>query len=192
MKRRISGIGPALSAALILGLASTLADFIWDGWIPSHQMVYGLVHGALLLLLFGLVLGWHSGGGKAILRGAAGGLVIGLVAASGFYLLAPLVGIAAMFVSWMAFWLLFGFLHRWLQGNRERLALSALRGVLAALLSGAASYWTIRHLWLQGGAASDGYAFHLAAWTLAYLPGFLALLISKGEQKRSHAKTQSH
>ncbi|MEE8586211.1 MAG: hypothetical protein V3T83_15310 [Acidobacteriota bacterium] len=109
MKRGISGIGPAVSAALILGLASTLADFIWDGWIPSHQMVYGLVHGALLLLLFGLLLGWHSGGGKAILRGAAGGLVIGLVAASGFYLLAPLVGMAAMFVSWMAFWLLFGF-----------------------------------------------------------------------------------
>ena len=55
--RNITGFTETLIATLLLAAASTLADLIWALWIPAHRAVFGLIHGALLFMVLGLVLG---------------------------------------------------------------------------------------------------------------------------------------
>jgi hypothetical protein len=163
---------PAVVAALLLGALNTFGDFVWARFIPSHRAVFGLVHGTLLLMAVGLYLG--------VLRGRPGlgtvaGATVGLLAAASFYALAPLLGYSAMFVSWMALWIGFAFLDARLRGRaapRETL----LRGALAAIGSGIA-FWAISGIWLRPAPGGPRYAYNFACWTLAFLPGFLALLL---------------
>jgi hypothetical protein len=173
----MSGSLAALVGALLLGAFSTLGDFVWARYVPSHRAVFGLVHGTLLLLVLGLYLGLLR---RQPIRGALGGAAVGLAAAAGFYALAGLLGYSAMFVAWMALWIGFALLDgRWLQkGVPPREAV--IRGLVGAVLSGLAFY-TISGIWTRPHPAGPAYAFNFVCWTFAFLPGFLALLVRKPE-----------
>lgn len=165
----------ALVGALVLGALSTLLDFAWARLSLPHRVVFGLAHGTLLLLALGLYLGALRGRPG---RGAAAGALVGLLAAASFYALAPLLGYAAMFVSWMALWIGFALVDARLSGaagaGGSRTALA--RGLLAAVGSGLA-FWAISDIWLAPSPGGPRYAWNLVCWTLAFLPGFAALLV---------------
>jgi hypothetical protein len=165
--------GPAFLGALVIAAVSTFGDFVWATWIPRHRPVFGLAHGLLLCAAIGLVLGVVRG---RPLAGLLGGGAIGLGSAGGFYLFRPLVGYSAMFVLWMALWAAFGFLGgRWL-GSRQSTRESLIRGGLAAVGSGLAFY-AISGIWSGFDPRTIDYARHFGCWTIAFLPGFLALLL---------------
>jgi len=175
----MSGALAALVGALLLGALNTFGDFVWARFVSSHRAVFGLLHGTLLLMAVGLYLGVVRG---RALFGALAGALVGLLAAASFYALAPLLGYSAMFVSWMALWIGFAFLDAKLRGAaaaRETL----VRGVLAAIGSGIA-FWAISGIWLRPSPGGPRYAYNFACWTLAFLPGFLALLL-RGRPARS-------
>jgi hypothetical protein len=164
-----------LAASAALAAVSTLGDFVWARWIPEHRAVFGLAHGALLGAAIGLVLGLARG---RALAGLVGGAAIVLGAALGFYALRPLVGYSAMFVLWMALWLAFGLLGgRWL-GARHSMAEALTRGAIAAVGSGLAFY-LVSGIWRHFDPRTIDYAYNFGCWTLAFLPGFLALLLER-------------
>ncbi len=90
--RKITGFANTLIAALLLAAASTLADLIWALWIPAHRAEFGLMHGALLFMVLGLVLGVlaardrDSADSRPLPALAAGGeLLAGLGGAAAFW-----------------------------------------------------------------------------------------------------------
>jgi hypothetical protein len=171
---QVHGLGTALAAAVTLALVSTVGDYLWATVVPGHEVIYGLAHGAVLLACVGLWLGVSA---RRPVGGAVGGLAIGLVSAGGFYVLAPLLGYAAMFPMWIAMWILFAYLHAWLAGRRDRREWPS-RGLIAGVSSGLAFY-LISDIWLAPEPGGPYYGWHLVAWTLAYVPGFAALLVRR-------------
>ena len=175
----LNGLPSGILGALLLAGASTLGDFIWAHFSLEHRATYGLIHGTLLCGVIGSYLGLLRG---YTLRGAMGGAVIGLCAAAGFYALAPLAGMAAMFPLWMAFWIAFALLDaRALTDLADRapgIRSALVRGALAAVASGLAFY-AISGIWLDREPGGPNYLAHFASWSLAFLPGFLALLVGR-------------
>jgi hypothetical protein len=166
------GLAASLVGALLLAALSTLGDFVWARWVPEHRMGFGLAHGTLLLLALGLYLGLVR---RRAARGALSGAIVGLLAAASFYALAPLLGFGAMFVSWMALWLGFAYVDARLGGAvRPRAVL--VRGLLAAVGSGLAFY-AISGIWTNHSPAGPNYPYNFLCWTIAFLPGFAALLL---------------
>lgn len=162
----------SLVGALLLAALSTLGDYVWARFVPAHRAVFGLAHGTLLLLALGLYLGLLR---RRPVLGALGGAAVGLLAAASFYALARALGLGAMFVSWMLLWMGFAGLDARLRGRvptREAL----VRGLLAALGSGLAFY-AISGIWTNPAPGGPRYAFHFVCWTVAFLPGFAALLV---------------
>jgi hypothetical protein len=157
-------------AALLLGMASTAGDMLWAGLSLRHLMAYGLVHGALICLVIGALVGWHAGRTGT---GLAAGPVIGLLAAGLFYVLAPRLGYYAMFPAWMFFWLCFAILQRMLRRDAAWLP-ALIRGTSAALVSGLAFY-AISGIWTRPAPGGPNYLYHFAAWAFAFFPGFVAL-----------------
>jgi hypothetical protein len=165
----------ALVCALAIAALSTLGDFVWARWIPEHRPFFGLAHGLVLGAAIGLVLGVPRGRAA---KGALLGALIVLVAAGGFYGLRPFLGYSAMFVLWMAFWAAFGLLSgRWL-GPHHSLGESLARGGLAAVGSGL-GFYAISGIWTRFDPKSIDYTYHLACWTIAFAPGFVALLLER-------------
>jgi hypothetical protein len=171
----MSGWLASLAGAFLLGALNTLGDFVWASLSLPHRTLFGLIHGAVLCLALGLYLGVRR---RRPARGALGGALVGLASAGSFYLLAPRFGYRAMFVSWMALWIGFALLDarvlRGLAVNREAL----VRGLLAAVGSGLAFY-AISDIWLRPTPGGPRYAYHFLCWTVAFLPGFLALLLGR-------------
>ena len=159
----------AIVASIAIAALSTVGDFVWATWVPQHLMIVGLVHGTALFCAIGLVLGVAAGRPGA---GAFGGAVIGAAAAATFYLASPLIGYSAMFVVWFGIW---GALGLW-YGRLAGVSRPLLRGAIAAVASGLAFY-AISGIWTPFDPQGWDYAIHFAAWTVAYLPGFAALLI---------------
>jgi hypothetical protein len=169
----MSGWIQAVVGSLLIAAVSTFGDFVWARFITSHRMTFGLLHGALLCLAIGLVLGALRGQAA---RGALAGPLIGLAAAGGYYLLATVMGYAAMFLMWMALWAGFALLiARGLGEPRVGAGEALLRGALAAIGSGLAFY-AISGIWTRPAPGGPNYAYHLVCWTVAFLPGLLALL----------------
>jgi hypothetical protein len=163
-----------LVASLAIAGVSTLGDFIWATWITSHRSIYGLAHGALLFCAIGIVLGVFAGRPGT---GAAAGIVVGGAAASTFYLLAPMAGFSTMFIVWAGVWMALAFVYARLCGRRvDRVVF--VRGAIAAAASGLAFY-LISGIWRPFGPDRWDYAIHFAAWTIAYFPGFAALILGK-------------
>jgi hypothetical protein len=161
-----------LLGALALAALNTLGDLVWARFVHQHRTVYGLIHGTVLLLALGLFLGLVRGRPA---RGALLGAVVGLLAALSFYALAPLLGYAAMFVSWMSLWIGFALVDARLRGAvRAREVL--VRGLIAAILSGAAFY-AVSGIWTNPAPGAPNYAWHFLCWTIAFLPGLAALLL---------------
>jgi hypothetical protein len=161
----------ALVGALLLGAVSTAGDFIWAVYRLRHRAGYGLAHGAIICLCVGVVIGWRAG---RPLYGAAVGPVIGVAAAAFFYALMPWLWYYGMFPAWMFFWILFAFLQARLE--QQSYASAARRGLIAAVLSGAAFYM-ISGIWTRPSPHGPNYPLHFVAWSFAFLPGFLALFV---------------
>jgi hypothetical protein len=177
----------ALGGALLLALLSTGGDFVWANWRVRHLAFYGVLHGVSIFLVTGWYLGWLAGRPVA---GAIAGVVAGAAGAGSFYAMAPLMGYYAMFVSWVLVWVALGIINPVLLYSRPKgVVISALppivlRGVIAALASGAAFY-LVSGMWFpfNPSTAAD-YVEHFGRWTFAFLPGFAALLVG-AEQRRS-------
>ena len=60
MTIQFNGILRALVAAIILAALSTLGDFLWAHHGIKHRMFAGILHGALLCLCLGAVLGYSG------------------------------------------------------------------------------------------------------------------------------------
>ena len=178
----MSGIRAAVVGALVMAAASTLGDFIWATWIPAHRGIYGITHGILLFLIAGLVLGMPANRAGA---GAIAGALVGALGAGSFYLLAPLLGYSAMFVSWIGLWVALAIAHARLNARRPRMGEVASRGALAAVTSGVAFY-AISGIWRPFDPSGWDYAVHFAAWTIAYLPGFAALSVHRRTEAPHH------
>ena len=177
----------AVAGALLLAALSTLGDFVWANWRVRHLMLYGVLHGMAIFLAIGLFLGART---AAPLLGGIAGVAAGAAAAGSFYLLAPLMGYSAMFASWVLVWIALGFISLWLTmraaarqsgAGSSSVTLGVLltegfgRGIVAALASGAAFY-AVSGMWFPFNPAGWDYAVHFASWTVAFLPGFAALL----------------
>jgi hypothetical protein len=163
-------LGQALLAALCLGLVMALGDYAWAALQLRHHVVYGLVHGAVMCLCLGIAIGVQAGRPAPA---ALAGPIIGVVAAGAFYLLAPMLRMAAMFPAWMLFWVLFALLQQALRRSGTTAAAVA-RGSLAAVLSGLAFY-SISSIWTGPSHDAPNVPVHFAAWSFAFLPGFLVL-----------------
>ena len=148
MTVQFNGILRALVAAIILAALSTLGDFLWAHHGIKHRMFAGILHGALLCLCLGVVLGYGGKTAKSILLGALGGLVIGILSAGGYYLMRPFIRSEAVIVAWMELWILAALLHWWVGTISESLKLTLLRGILAAATSGLAFY-AISDIWTK-------------------------------------------
>jgi hypothetical protein len=162
----------ALIAALVLGAASALGDMLWAGLSLRQRVVSGLMHGALVCLLIGAFVGWRA---RRPASGIAAGPVIGFLAAGVFYLLAPWLRYYAMFPAWMFFWICFALLQKRLQGEGSW-AQAAVRGVIAAVVAGAAFY-VVSGVWTSPSREGPRYLYHFVAWSFAFLPGFAALFV---------------
>jgi hypothetical protein len=167
----MNGLLLAAGLALWSAAAMTFGDWVWATLALRHRPQYGLAHGTLLCLWMGLYLGVLS---RRVVLGLAGGTLVGLLAAASFYALAPFFGYSAMFLSWMLLWL-------GLVGLAARLLGTRLSGVnwgacafVAALGSGA-SFYAVSGIWM-GASGPPYYAWHFVAWTIAFLPGALAML----------------
>ena len=154
---RLSIAGGAVRILVgILGVAlvATLGDYTWYTLHVRHSMIAGIVHGALLLTAVGAVLGLEAG---RLLRGLPIGALAGVGGALTYYLLVALVDGrtygSAIPASWVALWLILAVLDgRWLRApHRRPWREMAIRGALAAVLSGIAFFLVMNTLW---GAAS--------------------------------------
>jgi hypothetical protein len=159
----------AVIASVALGAVMTAGDFLWAMLHIRHRAAYGVVHGAVMCLCVGLAIGVREGRPQAA---ALAGPIIGAVAAATFYLLARWIGLSAMFPAWMLLWVLFAVLQQRLS-RKETIGIALKRGVAAALLSGLAFY-LISGIWTQE-RSGPTLVRHLASWSFAFLPGFLAL-----------------
>lgn len=172
----------AIIGALLIAAVSTLGDFVWAGLDLRHRTEYGLAHGAILFLCMGAYFGSLR---KKTLVGAIYGAAIGLAAAGSFYLLAPIAGYSVMFFVWALVWialaLLVGSAFAASPPQRDNRAgwwtwnETLVRGVLAMIGSGL-GFYLVSGIWRPFDPEGWDYAVHFLSWTLAYLPGFLALL----------------
>ena len=172
--KNLCGLIPALFGALLLGALSTVGDMIWDAWIRSNRIFYALIHGAVICVAIGLVLGLSAGGGKAIKRGVTFTPVIGVVAAGSFYLLATFMGWWAMFVCWLMMWVSCAWVHQSMQGETKSKTY-LVRGLLASLVSGLAFYG-ISGIWTNP-PTDPNYLIYFAYWSLAFFPAFAILFL---------------
>ena len=160
----------AIAGAFILGVVMTLADFVWEALSLRHRVAYGLAHGAAVCLAVGAIVGWRA---SRATTGALAGIAIGVVAAGLFYILAPALRYSAMFPAWMFFWICFAILQAQLDRSRN-FKDAALRGIVAAILSGVAFY-AISGIWTRPARGGPNYLRHFLSWTFAFFPGFAAL-----------------
>jgi hypothetical protein len=176
----------------ILGVAlvATLADYTWYSLHIRHSITTGIIHGAVLLTTVGAVLGIDAG---RVVKGLPIGALAGVGGALTYYLLIALVdgrtyGLAIP-ASWVALWLIVAVLDgRWLRAPERRpWRVIAIRGALAAVLSGVAFFMVMNTLWGRAPATGRNYAVQFAAWVVAWTPGLLALTVrqSSGAGRRT-------
>ena len=162
----------ALIGAVLIAAVSTVGDFVWAGLHLRHHVAYGLAHGAVLFLCIGAYFG--SVQGKTLV-GAMYGAAIGIAAAGSYYLLAPVAGYAVMFFVWAFVWIALAFVVRRVQATSPAPGATMARGILAMIGSGL-GFYLISGIWRPFDPEGWDYAVHFLSWTVAYLPGFLALL----------------
>jgi hypothetical protein len=162
----------AIIGAVLIAAVSTLGDLVWAGLHLRHRVAYGLAHGTLLFLCIGAYFGSLE---KHTLKGATYGGAIGFSAAGSFYLLAPVAGYSVMFFVWAFVWVaLAGLVARVLTVNRVPWTRTVVRGAIAMIGSGI-GFYLISGIWRPFNPEGWDYALHFLSWTIAFLPGFLAL-----------------
>jgi hypothetical protein len=164
-----------VGSALVTAAVSTLGDYLWANVLPHQIPVYGLAHGALLFLTVGLCLGFAA---RRPITGAIGGASIGFGATVGFYTLQPYIGYSALFVLFVGLWVALGLLNGRVLRPRDSIGTVMVRSLLAAAGSGL-GFYAISGIWFPFAPHGWDYAKHFVYWTIAYLPGFAALLLAK-------------
>jgi hypothetical protein len=162
--------------ALATAAVSTLGDYLWANALPHGQPIYWFAHAIVLFATVGFCLGQPS---RKPMAGAVGAAAIGCAATAGFYFLQPLMGYSAMFVLFVALWLGLGVLAGRVLQRRDSLQTVVVRSVLAAVGSGL-GFYAISGIWMPFNPHGWDYVRHFVYWTLAYLPGFAALLLRRG------------
>jgi hypothetical protein len=169
------GLRGALVGTVIMALVSAFADAFWAAALPEHRTIYGLVHGAIVLGVLGFVLARLGKSRRAPLAGA-GGVLVGVFAAALFYLLYGPIGNLALLIAWMALWVAFAFLNDLAVPASETGSRTVTRGLVAAVASGIA-FWMVSGMWLGPHDPGPLYVRNALNWAVAFLPGFLALLL---------------
>jgi hypothetical protein len=164
----------AVVASLVLGAVMTFGDFLWAALDLRHRVVTGVAHGAVMCLFIGAFIGWRT---NRLIAGTVAGPVVGILAAGLFYVLAPALRYSAMFPAWMFFWICFAVLQERLD-RMPRYGLALARGLAAAVLSGLAFY-AISGIWTNPPPGGPDYVRNLWSWSLAFLPGFVALFVGR-------------
>jgi hypothetical protein len=160
-----------IARPVFVALVATLGDYVWFEYGVRHTALHGVVHGAVLLLAVGLVLGQHAG---ALGRGAIGGVAAGVAGALAFYAVAGIAGyLGALIAAWMFTWIVLSAVAAWLRGDLRVISTWAVPGVLAAVGSGI-TFYLVSGIWTDH-PESRNYLWHLLAWTFAWAPGVFAL-----------------
>ncbi len=163
----------AFVGALITAAVSTIGDYLWANVLPHHLPVYWFAHAIVLFSTVGACLGWPM---RRPLTGAIGAALVGCVATLGFYFLQPLMGYSAMFLLFVALWVALGILTGRMLQHGGSMPIIVARSALAAVGSGL-GFYAISGIWFPFNPHGWDYAVHFVSWTVAYLPGFAALLI---------------
>jgi hypothetical protein len=171
----VNNVAAVVGAALVTAAVSTIGDFLWKNVLPHGVPIYWLAHGALLFFVVGGCLGVPP---REPLAGAIGGAVIGVSASVGFYLLQPYIGYTAIFVLYVALWIALGLLSGRILQQRDSIGEVLVRSALAAAGSGL-GFYAISGIWFPFNPHGWDYARHFVSWTIAYLPGFAALLLQQ-------------
>ena len=172
------GLRNVIAGSIATAAVSTLGDYLWANVLPHHRPLYGLAHGTLLFLTVGWCLGLAA---RRPIIGAAGGAAIGFSAAAGFYLLQPVIGYTGLFVMFVGLWIALGLLNGRVLQARETMRVVIGRSLLAAIGSGL-GFYAISGIWFPFRPRGWDYAIHFVYWTVAYLPGFAALLVREGTE----------
>ena len=170
----------------ILGVAlvATLTDYTWYALRVRHSVMAGVIDGAVMLTGVGAVLGLDAG---KVWKGLPIGAIAGIAGALVYYLLVALVDRRvygyAIPASWVTLWLILAVLDgRWLRAPARRSwPAIAIRGVLAATLSGVAFFRVMNTLWGRPPATGKNYVVQFAAWAVAWAPGLLALTLATND-----------
>jgi len=168
-------------SALVTAAVSTIGDYLWANALPHGLPIYWFAHGALLFLTVGVCLGAPS---RQPLLGGVGGVVVGVAATAGFYFLRRPLGYSALFVMFVALWIGLGLLAGRVLQSRDSLSVVLTRSALAAIGSGL-GFYAISGIWFPFNPHGWDYAKHFLFWTIAYLPGFAALLVSTQRTRRT-------
>lgn len=172
-----------IGAALTLGALSTAGDWIWARWIADGAIIPGIVHGLLFFAALALVLGWAAGSRQVTNRLLGTLPPTGLVLAAAFYPFARVIGyLGALLVAWTGMWLALALLQRRAKGGEGSVRQAVLRGTAAAVGSGLA-FWAVSGMWTRP-ADETGYGLRFVYWTVAFLPGLLALLSGGARARR--------
>lgn len=160
-----------LARTVFVALVATVGDFIWFEYGVRHTAVHGVLHGAALLLAVGLVLGQRT---DQWVRGAVGGVLAGVAGALAFYAVVGGLGyLGGLIAAWVFMWIVLAALSAWLRHELAHVATWILPGLAAAVCSGA-TFYLVSGIWTDH-PESRNYLWHLAAWTVAWAPGIVAL-----------------
>ena len=172
-----SGWASALGAAAFLGALSTAGAWVWANHLRDGAVLPGVMHGVVVFVALAVALGWG-----ADRQGATRYLLLrlppaGLVIAALFYPVAYLIGyLPALLVSWTAMWLTLAWARNGADGGRGAKGVVLGRGLGAAIGSGLA-FWAISGIWTAPSPEPPDYLVRWLLWTLAFLPGFAALMV---------------
>lgn len=175
------GAPAALLAAALLGLVSAFADWLWAAHLTDGALLPAVVHGTAIFALLGTVLSLEADSGRSLGRHLLALPVLGLVVAGGFYPVAALVGyLPALLASWLAMWVGLALARRWATRSLEPMREALLRGLVAGIASGV-GFWAISGIWTEPGPSPVDFGLRqhgvrALQWTLAFLPGFVALM----------------
>jgi uncharacterized MnhB-related membrane protein len=174
------GFRDSILGALATAAVSTLGDYLWANVLPHHLPVYWFAHAIVLFVTVGACLGWPT---RKPLTGAIGAALVGCVATLGFYFLQPLLGYSVMFILFVALWVALGLLTGRVLQQHDSYSAVLARSALAAAGSGL-GFYAISGIWFPFNPHGWDYAIHFIDWTIAYFPGFAALLIRRPAEGR--------
>ena len=164
----------AIIGAILIAAVSTLGDFVWAGLAPAASRRVSASRTALSCFSAWAPISDRSR--TETVRGALYGAAIGLAAAGSFYVLAPVAGYSVMFFVWAFVWIALAVLVGRVLRTRLMVWREILTRVTLAMIGSGLGFYLISGIWRPFNPQGWDYAVHFLSWTVAYLPGFLALL----------------